>query len=77
MVRDVWQFLDFHQVCDFLCKMYIRTLCNSSLCANNVQTKRQRKERMKKKIANGRMAESLETDRVNLIKFYDQTPQQV
>ena len=76
MARDVWQFLDFHQLCDFLCKMYIRTLCNSSLCANNVLTKRQKKERMGEK-KKSRMAESLETDRVNLIKFYDQIPQQV
>ena len=71
MTRDVWQFLDFHQLCDFLCKMYNCKLCNSSLCANNVQTKREKKERMKKK---SWMAESLETNRVNL---YDQTPQQV
>ena len=75
MTRDVWQFLDFHQLCDFLCKMYIRTLCNSSLCANNVQTKRQKKKKEWKK--KSRMAESLETNRVNLIKLYDQTPQQV
>ena len=41
-------------------------------CANKETEKR--KNGKKKK---SRMAESLETNRVNLIKLYDQTPQQV
>ena len=65
------KFVIFYAKCTYVhyaTQVFVQTMCK--------QRDREKKE-WKKKIANGRMAESLETDRVNLIKFYDQTPQQV
>ena len=50
--------------------MQLKSLCKQ--CANK-ETEKRKNEKKKK----SRMAESLETNRVNLIKLYDQTPQQV
>ena len=71
MVGDVWQFLDSDNFVIFYAK------CTYVHYATQVfvQTKRQKKKEWKKK--KSQMAESLETNRVNFIKLYDQTPQQV
>ena len=62
-------FVIFYAKCTYVnyaTQVFVQTMCK--------QRDRKKNERKKKK---SRMAESLETNRVNLIKLYDQTPQQV
>jgi hypothetical protein len=57
MVRDVWQFLDFHKLCDFYAKCtYVHNASQvfvQKQCANKETEK---KEWKKKEIANGRIS---------------------